>query len=98
LIDLIQALFMRTIDIREAKGHLSRLVDEAAAGDPFVISKRGRPLVKVFGVEAQQAAGMRRIGLMKDHLSVPHDFARVDSGEIKALFQGHRRAVRSTKR
>jgi prevent-host-death family protein len=38
---------MRTINIHEAKTHLSRLVEEAAAGLPFVIAKAGKPLVKV---------------------------------------------------
>ncbi len=35
---------MRTINIHEAKTHLSRLVDEAARGEPFVIAKAGKPL------------------------------------------------------
>ncbi|MBW2129948.1 MAG: type II toxin-antitoxin system prevent-host-death family antitoxin [Deltaproteobacteria bacterium] len=40
---------METINIHEAKTHLSRLVDEAARGKAFVIAKAGKPLVKVSG-------------------------------------------------
>ncbi len=38
---------MRTVNIHEAKTHLSRLVREAAQGKPFVIARAGKPLVKV---------------------------------------------------
>jgi prevent-host-death family protein len=38
---------MRIVNIHEAKTHLSRLVEEAANGESFVIAKAGKPLVKV---------------------------------------------------
>jgi prevent-host-death family protein len=38
---------MRQVSMHEAKNHLPRLVDEAAAGEPFVICKAGRPMVRV---------------------------------------------------
>ncbi len=38
---------MRTINIHQAKTHLSRLVDEAVEGDSFVIAKRGKQMVQV---------------------------------------------------
>lgn len=43
---------MRTINIREAKTHLSRLVEMAAKGEPFVIARVGKPLVKVVPLDA----------------------------------------------
>ena len=42
---------MRTINIHEAKTHLSRLVDEAEKGDPFIIAKAGKPKVKVIRLD-----------------------------------------------
>jgi len=48
---------MRTVNIHEAKTHLSRLVDRAAKGEPFIIAKAGKPLVKVGA--ARHAAGPR---------------------------------------
>jgi len=36
---------MKTINIHQARTHLSRLVNEAIAGEPFIIAKSGRPLV-----------------------------------------------------
>jgi prevent-host-death family protein len=38
---------MRHINIHEAKTHFLALVEEAAAGEPFVIAKSGKPIVTV---------------------------------------------------
>ncbi|RVB26196.1 type II toxin-antitoxin system prevent-host-death family antitoxin, partial [Mesorhizobium sp. M7A.F.Ca.CA.004.05.1.1] len=38
---------MQTVNIHNAKTNLSRLVDRAAKGEPFIIAKAGKPLVKV---------------------------------------------------
>ena len=46
---------MRTVNIHEAKTHLSRLVDRAAKGEPFIIAKAGKPLVKVVPLDAPPA-------------------------------------------
>jgi len=43
---------MTTINIHEAKTHLSRLVDLAASGDSFVIAKAGKAMVKVTALDA----------------------------------------------
>ncbi|MDD4880285.1 MAG: type II toxin-antitoxin system prevent-host-death family antitoxin, partial [Gallionellaceae bacterium] len=46
---------MQTVNIHEAKTHLSRLVDQAAKGEPFLIAKAGKPLVKVIALNAPEA-------------------------------------------
>jgi prevent-host-death family protein len=76
---------MRTINIHEAKTHLSRLVDMAAKGEPFVIAKAGKPLVKVAAVEQPI---LRRIGFMKGMGSVPDDFDTMFAKEIADMFEG----------
>lgn len=38
---------MKTVNIQAAKTHLSRLVEEAVAGDDIVLAKAGRPLVRL---------------------------------------------------
>ena len=35
------------VNIHEAKTHLSRLVDQAAKGQEFIIAKAGKPMVRV---------------------------------------------------
>lgn len=75
---------MNTVNIREAKTQLSRLVDRAARGEAFIIVKAGRPLVKVAAVDAPTEP--RRLGFLKGEIEVPEDFDRLGEREIAALF------------
>lgn len=75
---------MNTVNIHEAKTHLSRLVDRAARGEAFVIARAGKPLVKVAAVDAP--AEPRRLGFLKGEIEVPEDFDRMGEREIAALF------------
>ena len=79
---------MRTYNMHEAKTHLSRLVREAVAGDPFVIARSGKPLVKVVSVEAPEPGAARRTGFMRGQISVPEDFDIMGAEEILTTFKG----------
>ena len=79
---------MRTVNMHEAKTHLSRLVEAAANGEPFIIARAGKPVVKVVALEAPESGSMRRIGFLDGQISVPEDFDRMGSGEIETLFEG----------
>ena len=75
---------MVTVNIHEAKTQLSKLVDRAAKGEPFVIAKAGKPLVKVVALDAPKAP--RRLGFLKGEFTVPDDFDRMGRAEIAKLF------------
>jgi prevent-host-death family protein len=77
---------MRTVNMHEAKTHLSRLVEQAAKGEPFIIAKAGKPLVKVTALEAPAAGQVRRLGFMTGQITVPDDFDRMGRVEIAHLF------------
>jgi len=77
---------MLTVNIHEAKTHLSRLVERAAKGEPFVIAKAGKPLVKVTALDAPAVGRVRRLGFMSGEVAVPDDFDRMGSLEIEKLF------------
>ncbi|MER8950188.1 type II toxin-antitoxin system prevent-host-death family antitoxin [Mesorhizobium sp. M0959] len=79
---------MRTVNIHEAKTHLSRLVDRAAKGESFIIAKSGKPMVKVVAIDAPAAGEMRRVGFMAGRVAVPDDFDRMADDEIEKLFGG----------
>jgi prevent-host-death family protein len=79
---------MPTVDIHEAKRHLSRLIDAAAKGEPFVIAKGGKPLVKVMAINAPALGQAQRLGFMAGQLVVPDDFGRMGGAEIEWLFGG----------
>ena len=79
---------MKIVVIREAKAHLSRLVDEAAKEGPFIISKNGKPIAKVTAVDAPDRRRGRRLGFMKGLLSIPEDFDTMFQKEIEEMFEG----------
>lgn len=79
---------MQTVNIHEAKTQLSRLVERAALGEPFVIAKAGKPLVKVMALNAPEAGQRRRLGFMAGQIAVPDDFDRMGGAEIERLFGG----------
>jgi prevent-host-death family protein len=76
----------KTVNVHEAKTHLSRLIDRAAKGESFVIAKAGKPLVKVVALEDVPKKPARRLGFLKGEIDVPEDFDRMGSSEIEALF------------
>ena len=78
---------MKTVNIHEAKTHLSRLVEEAANGEAFVIAKAGKPLVKVVPLE-EEPKKKRRVGFLKGQISVPDDFDTMFAKEIEEMFYG----------
>jgi prevent-host-death family protein len=77
---------MQTFNIHEAKTHLSRLVEQAAKGEPFVIAKSGKPLVKVVALDAPASAEVRRLGFMAGQIAVPDDFDHMGGEEIEQMF------------
>ena len=79
---------MKTINIHEAKTRLSKLVDEASKGEPFVIAKAGKPMVKVTALGAPVGAAVKRLGFMTGQISVPDDFDRMGEAEIERIFTG----------
>jgi prevent-host-death family protein len=83
-ISLVQGIEMVTVNIHEAKTQLSKLVDQAAKGEAFVIAKAGKPLVKVAALEAPPEP--QRLGFLAGEIAVPEDFNRMGEAEIAALF------------
>lgn len=79
---------MKTVNIHQAKTQLSKLVEEAAQGEPFVIAKSGKPVVKVTALSAPVGAQVRRIGFMAGQISVPDDFNEMGKEEIDGIFSG----------
>jgi prevent-host-death family protein len=80
---------MQAVNIHDAKTHLSRLVEEAAHGKPFIIAKAGKPMVKVVPLDEEECPSPRRLGFMAGEIEVPDDFDRTGE-EVVALFEGRR--------
>jgi len=78
---------MHIVNIHEAKTHLSKLIDEAIHGEPFIIAKAGKPLVKVISLSAPKQP--KRLGFLLNQFKVPNDFDTMHAPEIADLFGGH---------
>ena len=79
---------MDTINIHEAKTQLSRLVDQAAKGKPFIIAKAGKPMVKVVALDAPVGKQVNRFDFLTGQFLVPDDFSEMNSTEIETMFTG----------
>ena len=79
-------LQMKTVNIHEAKTHLSRLIDEAVNGESFIIAKAGKPLVQVSSLE--KPVQRQRLGFLSGQITIPDDFDTMGSAEIETLFGG----------
>ena len=80
---------MKTVNIHEAKTHLSRLIEQVVTGgEPFVIAKAGKPLVKVVPLDAPPSGHVQRLGFLSGRIKVPDDFDQMGRTEIEQLFLG----------
>ena len=79
---------METVNIHQAKTHLSRLIEKAAKGEPFIIAKAGKPMVKVTAIEEAHNKVVRRIGFMDGEGVIPDDIKTPFKDEIEDIFYG----------
>jgi prevent-host-death family protein len=77
---------MKTVNIHEAKTQLSKLIEEASKGEPFIIAKAGKPVVKVTALSTPTGAQVKRLGFMSGQISVPDDFDQMGAEEIGEIF------------
>ncbi|MCX7414453.1 MAG: type II toxin-antitoxin system Phd/YefM family antitoxin [Planctomycetia bacterium] len=74
------------VNIHEAKTHLSKIVDQAAAGREVIIAKAGRRVAKLVPLESRPKP--KKFGGLKGRIKVPDDFnAPLDAGVV-AAFEG----------
>ena len=76
---------MKTINVQEAKTHLSRLMEQAAAGETIILGKHGKPMVKLTAY--QPGMEERPIGGLEGDIWIDSDFD-VEDPRINALFSG----------
>lgn len=76
---------MKTVNMHEAKTHLSRLVEEAAAGEEIVIARAGKPVARLLPyVERREP---RKPGRWAGKVWFSPDYDEADK-EIEKLFYG----------
>jgi len=78
---------MITINIHEAKTHLSHYLDEVEKGERVVVCKRNRPVAEIRPI-SPRTAEKRPIGLAKGTFTVSDSFFDELPDETIALFSG----------
>lgn len=78
---------MQTVNIHEAKTHLSRFVDQAAAGEEILIARAGKPVARLVALP-QPDLTPRTLGLGKNRFTLPGDFSGLHDETIRRMFEG----------
>lgn len=78
-------MWVKQVNVHEAKTHLSRLLEEAVAGEEIVIAKAGRPYVRLTPVVRERAP--RVLGHLRGKIRIAGDFDETPL-EVLALFEG----------
>ena len=77
---------MKTVNVHEAKTHLSRLLAEVEAGHEVVIARGGRPVARL--APLQPAKAPRALGRLSGRYAVPDDWDAPLPPEVTAAFTG----------
>jgi len=77
---------MAICNVHEAKTHLSRLIDRAAAGEEIIIARAGRPVARLGPLSA--VARPRLPGLLKGKIRISSDFDAPLPRHLLASFYG----------
>ncbi len=78
-------MHMPTVNVHQAKTHLSRLLAQAQAGEEVVIARRGKPVARLIACEPK---GRRRFGAMKGKIVVDDSVLEPLPAEELALWEG----------
>ncbi len=79
---------MRSINIHEAKTHLSRLAEEVAAGEEIIVAKAGKPKMKLVPIDGKKQI---KFGALKGKIYISKDFDAPLPAEILDAFEGRGR-------
>jgi prevent-host-death family protein len=74
----------KSVGVHEAKTHLSRLLEDVAAGEEVVITRRGEEVARL--VPARGHA-VRRLGMDRGRFVVPEDFDAPLPDEVLGAFE-----------
>ena len=81
----LSLVYMKTVNIHQAKTHLSRLIEEVTSGEEVVIARAGKPLVRLVAIAGGE--GVRKLGALKGKV-VERDDAWAPDPEIEWAFYG----------
>ena len=78
---------MRTTNVAEAKAQLSMLIEKALTGEEVVISKHGKPMVKLVPYERDTSPRDMNVRIWEGEVYMADDFDELPA-ELLAAFTG----------
>jgi prevent-host-death family protein len=81
---------MATVNMHEAKTHLSKLVAKAQSGEETIIALAGKPAAKLVPFEEKKPKRLSRLGFMQGlGYTMPKDIKTPFKKEIEEMFYGN---------
>ena len=77
---------MQSINVHEAKTHLSRYLEQVVQGEELIIARAGHPLARL--VPYGLTLSPRVLGLGQGEAKIPNDFDQIAADDIAAMFGG----------
>ncbi|MCL4521485.1 MAG: type II toxin-antitoxin system Phd/YefM family antitoxin [Firmicutes bacterium] len=77
---------MKSVNIHEAKTHLSRLLDEVSRGEEITIAKAGKPIARLVPVMTSRPT--RTPGFLRGHIRISDDFDAPLAEDVQRSFEG----------
>ena len=85
----MKRLSLQTVNIHEAKTHLSRLIEEVNQGtSEVIIAKAGKPLVRLVRLESPKP--VRKPGFLKGRIKIADDFDEPLPADLLDAFEGRK--------
>lgn len=75
----------RTVNVHEAKTHLSRLLEEVRQGEEVVIAKAGKPVARLVAIA--EGPKRRQPGSAKGQVWIAEDFDAPLPEDIQSYFE-----------
>jgi prevent-host-death family protein len=75
---------METVNVHEAKTHLSRILERVERGEEVVIARSGRPVARLVPI----AGKIREPGRLKGRITVSEDFDAPLPAEVAEALRG----------
>jgi prevent-host-death family protein len=79
---------MATVDVQGAETQFSRLLDQVAAGEEFIIAKAGKPVARLSPLGDSHKPLVRVLGLLSGRAVIPVDFDTPLPDDVLAAFEG----------
>lgn len=76
---------MRTTNVAEAKAQLSRLIERALTGEEVVISKHGKPVVKLVPYRRDTSPRDMSVRIWEGEVRIADDFDELPDELVKAF-------------